>query len=91
MRYTGGLIPDQARCRVVAETLRTRLDRNDPIASEAALLLAYLGFQHEQADWLEEGLQSLDEFGAPEPASAVIQGKIPRDGVVALIRELWTN
>jgi len=74
-RYTGKLMPDQARVGSLIDRLKersgithpehsTRLIESDRTRVSAALLLSYLGYQHKDEQAIEQGLEVVKALGS---------------------------
>lgn len=62
VRYPEDLFPRGRRLEGVRATLRDRLRLDSPFAREAALILAYVGWQTGSAEDVAEGFGALDRF-----------------------------
>ncbi|MEM8834269.1 MAG: hypothetical protein AAGD00_00480 [Planctomycetota bacterium] len=82
-RYEERLLPRAERLERVRTQLRGKTSRDTEIGRDAALLLAYLGFQHEnRAD-------VLDGFAALERIDDATGGE--RKALIELVRTLWLD
>ena len=83
VRYGGTVLPSDSRLGQIKALLRGQLD--DPasgLGRDAALLLAYIGYQQDERSTLEEGLDELVKRTDPERNDEVAQTELVR-GVVA--------
>ncbi|MBL8764947.1 MAG: hypothetical protein JNM07_11820 [Phycisphaerae bacterium] len=81
-RYTATLLPSAERVAVLKQTLRDRLGENNAsVAEDAALLLAYLGFQTRDRETVREGLDQLNTRTNP--------GDPGRSTLAAMVSVVW--
>jgi hypothetical protein len=82
-KYGSGLLPDAERMEEIGQTLRSLIAKEGSLQREAAMLLAYVGFQSGDAKALEEGLAAMESSGNGQPdaltdlITAVWSGKAP--------------
>lgn len=82
-RYELKILPTFQRAESAVRTIRTELAKKDSaLGSDGALLMAYMGRHFEQAEWLAEGLESLDRRTAADDA----RGR----ELVSVLKRVWT-
>lgn len=79
-KYGANLLPDPERLQEVCETLRKLIAQGGSLHREAALLLAYLGYQTGDAKALEEGLAGMEASKGSQP-----------DALNDLMGEVWSG
>jgi len=71
VRFNAALLPRDQRLTRIAGELRNRAVENSQFGRDAALLLAYLGAQHDEREYLVEAFEAIDrisgELGEPDP------------------------
>jgi hypothetical protein len=72
VRYGESLLPKPARLRLVISELRKKIE-SERIEADAALLLAYIGYQTRDRDLLAEGLDELDEHSIDGPLGRFVR------------------
>jgi hypothetical protein len=60
-RYAAALLPEPARLEEITVQLRTIMDKGGPLHREAAMLLAYVGYQSNDSAALEDGLRAMGQ------------------------------
>jgi len=92
VQFIGPTMPNPARLAALKEDLRTILEKSaakQGLASpEAALLLAYVGFQTNDEKAMKEGLAQVDPEGARQ-AQAQSKDAPPADALVPVLRGVW--
>lgn len=81
VRYDDSLFPDDQRVTMIRDQLRERAQRSPAFALDAALLMAYMGYQRGRPDDIREAITRLDEAHAQsgtEPAP-----------LETLLRKVW--
>jgi hypothetical protein len=64
VRYDDSLFPDDRRVTIIRDQLRERAQRSPAFALDAALLMAYMGYQRNRPDDIREAITRLDEAHA---------------------------
>lgn len=82
-RYDERLLPRAERLERVRTQLRDKTSRDTEVGRDAALLLAYLGFQHENPGDVREGFAALERINAASGGE--------RTALIKLVRELWIS
>ena len=81
VRYTDGLLPSGEASALIKAQLEDRIVKKTAVANEAALLLAYIGYQTGDRSSIERGLSTLEgAYQAEQPG-----GK----AMVELLRAAW--
>lgn len=82
IRYGGKAIFAEGRAEELAKSLMAETAKPESVlASDAGLLLGYLGFQYGQQAWLEEGVKVLRERSAGTP----------NEGLAEVVGEIWAG
>jgi len=81
VRFDKGLLPTAERLTKIRDQLRERMKGETAFARDAGLLLAYLGFQFESPDDIEEG------FGVIERVDESLG--VDRDPLDVILRRVW--
>ena len=87
MIYDEALLPEAKRLGMAEDAMRDQFGVVGPVANEAALLLAYTGYQRGNEAQVREGLDWLSTTEAPDAGGAIIQ-KVP-DPIADLLRGVW--
>ncbi|MEM1166360.1 MAG: hypothetical protein AAGI30_08740, partial [Planctomycetota bacterium] len=82
-RFAGPILPTDARADRLAELLRERIAKGGSAGADAALLLAFMGFQRNDDAHLTDGLAGLDQLAGTMP-------EIDHE-VSELVIELWSQ
>jgi hypothetical protein len=86
-RYGKDLLPSAERAETLVAQLRADLAKPEPVlGADAGLLLAYLGFQFDNAAWKKEGLA---ELKARTPTAQGRAGGAKAASLVELMEALW--
>ena len=86
LRYGNDLIPSKERIKTVAKILRANAaDPAQALAVESGMLLAYLGYQTDNPQMVQEGLDLWDR------AEVKVSADHARDRLVELARAVWTR
>jgi hypothetical protein len=84
VRYAEGVVPANLRLRGQTDMLRNRLDeaasKRMPVPRDAALVLAYLGYQAEQPDSVRKGLDALEQDVSDQERN-----------LLTMLRSVWLN
>jgi hypothetical protein len=81
VRYSADLLPSGEASNKIKAQLNDRIDRKTAVAHEAAILLAYLGFQTDDRPSIERGLSTLEsEYQMQQPGVGAM---------VELLRAAW--
>ncbi len=81
VRYAPGLLPSEEAQALIRAQLKDRIERRTTVAAEAALLLAYVGYQTDDAESIDFGLDAIDQTRTAH--------QLDPDPMVDLLRAAW--
>lgn len=91
-RYTGAVRPDERRSKVIIEQLRATASPNSPtedaVRREAALLLAYTGFQVGDRQAVTDGLAEMNRLAPTEP---ITHAREAYERLAGLLSGIWLD
>ncbi len=85
LKYSDRLLPDAERTREIVTTLRSRAEEPSSRGADAALLLAFIGYQTDRPEDVAFGLDRIDEITDEG------EGDGGRDALADLLRRVWRD
>lgn len=82
VRWEASLMPSADRLEVIREQLRAAMTRENEFGRDAAMALAYLGWQTGDADDIRDGFNAIDEIDEHRGADA--------DDLTEMLRAVWS-
>jgi hypothetical protein len=81
--FAENLFPSEARVTQIRDALREHVEKRRPFARDAALLMAYIGFQRQRAGDIEAAFNAMDVMD-------IEQSTTPTD-LERVLREVWLS